>query len=48
MEITLRPDQNQLIRDYRQAAGNVILVAPTGFGKTVVMGQLAKQSGASP
>lgn len=43
-QITLRHDQTQLIRDYREAAGNVILVAPTGFGKTVVMGQLAAEA----
>jgi DNA repair protein RadD len=43
-EVTLRPDQQQLIRDYREAAGNVVLVAPTGFGKTVVMGKLASEA----
>jgi DNA repair protein RadD len=41
---TLRPDQSQLIADYRSEAGNVLLVAPTGFGKTVVMGKLASES----
>lgn len=41
---TLRPDQWKLITDYRLEAGNVLLVAPTGFGKTVVMGELALES----
>jgi DNA repair protein RadD len=44
-QITLRQDQLGLIRDYRMVKGNTILVAPTGFGKTVVMGQLAAESG---
>ncbi|MDK3075164.1 DEAD/DEAH box helicase [Sedimentitalea sp. JM2-8] len=42
-KFTLRPDQSKLIQDGDAATGNVILVAPTGFGKTVVMGALAER-----
>ncbi len=43
-QIILRPDQQQLIADYEAQSGNVIAVAPTGFGKTVVMGELSRRS----
>lgn len=42
-KFTLRDDQLDLIKGRNAAHGNVILVAPTGFGKTVVMGELASQ-----
>lgn len=42
---TLRPDQAKLVADYRETSGNAVLVAPTGFGKTVVMGDIAASTG---
>ncbi len=43
-QIILRQDQQELIEGYERSSGNVILVAPTGFGKTVVMGELSRKS----
>jgi len=43
LQFTPRPDQTRLVADYRAEEGNVLLVAPTGFGKTVVMGMIASE-----
>lgn len=41
-QITLRQDQSDLVSRYLAIKGsNVLIVAPTGFGKTVVMGRIA-------
>lgn len=45
-KFTLRADQTELVAAGENATGNVILVAPTGFGKTVVMGELASRQSA--
>lgn len=40
-KFTLRRDQQEILENSDNFSGNVILVAPTGFGKTVVMGEKA-------
>ena len=43
-QIQLRPYQSQIIDDYGRTQGNVVIVAPTGAGKTVIMGRIAADS----